>query len=68
MKQDQNQKSFWVNAEMIMQLTGWTKTEMQQLRKNNPNWYQLTKTGGYVYDAQSIPPVFLKKEDKSVQG
>jgi len=60
MKPEQKTKPFWLNAKMTMKLTGWTKSEMHRLRKDNPGWYQLKKTGGYLYNANAIPLVFLK--------
>jgi predicted chitinase len=63
MNTDQDrQKPFWVSAETIMQLTGWDKYAMNRMRNANPDFYKLTKKGGYLYDASRVPPIFIKEK------
>lgn len=55
-----DKKTFWVNAERVMQLTGFNKKEMLRLRKDNPDWWD-KKDGRYIYDANKIPESMIKK-------
>lgn len=54
-------KPYWVNAEMVMKKTGWTKEQMRAQRKKNPDLYTITKGGGYKYDLNKIPEALLIK-------
>lgn len=54
-------KPFWVNAEMVIKKTGWSKEEMRRQRNNNPDLWKQKKTGGYLYDINKIPESLLLK-------
>jgi len=50
---------FWVNAETVMKMTGLDSNGMNALRKNNPDWYKVSKSGGYLYNLHCIPEVMI---------
>lgn len=53
-------KQVWVNASDVMKLTGWNKDDMYRLRKTGVLIFKKLKTT-YLYDADSIPEIFIKK-------
>lgn len=56
----QREKVLWITARVVTEQTGLNSEQMRTLRKNNPGFYKLSETGGYLYNAEMIKP--LKKE------
>lgn len=63
-------KPYWVNAEMIIKKTGWTKEEMRRQRINNPAFWTWKgnnrgkKKRSYIYDINLVPGILINKKDK----
>lgn len=56
-------KPSWVPAATIIELTGWSSSQMATARKNDTLTYKITKTGGYLYDLNSVHPLLVKKAE-----
>jgi hypothetical protein len=52
-------KKTWLKAGRIMELTGWTKERLRQMRDHGViNW---KNDNGFFYELESVPEVFIKK-------
>jgi len=51
-------KSTWIKAGRVMEITGWNRGRLRQMRDHGCiNW---KKDNGFFYELESIPNVFLK--------
>lgn len=57
----QQQKPKWVRASVIMELTGWDKHKMQQVREAGEIVFKV-EDSKYLYDLNSLHPFLLKKQ------
>jgi hypothetical protein len=57
----QKQEKFLFNAKFIKARTGWDNKELERARKNNPDFWEVTKKGRYLYNFNLIPKELLKQ-------
>jgi hypothetical protein len=55
------QKSHWVKISWVKKVTGWNKSEMHRARVEGLISWKHTEEDGFLYDINSIHPLFIKK-------
>ena len=55
-------KTFWVKVSWIKDVTGWGKEELRQARESNMITWKHTPEDGFLYDLNSIHPIFHNKK------
>lgn len=57
-------KSTWIPAEWVLEVTGWNKRRLQTAREQGI--IEVKEKGrGYLYKLESIPDVFIKQKQAS---
>lgn len=59
---EKQEKSTWVSASWVIDLTGWTPRRMQLAREQGIIEFKKNKGGGFLYKLESIPEQFIKKQ------
>jgi hypothetical protein len=58
-------KSTWVSAHWVTDLTGWDKERLRTARDQNIIEHKRSEGGGWLYKLESIPQQFIKQKQPS---
>jgi len=60
-----HQKSTWVSASWLMEITGWSKRKLQSAREQGIVEHKKSNGGGMLYKLESLPEIFIKQKQAS---